>query len=389
MKQSSLYPRPRSKVRILYVLPGNLGGITTGFLEIFQYLNLKKFQPTILLTKRDALKWFKMLGIHCCTVSRKSPERLIENLIRRKKIHLVQCCDATFQGALAAYRAGVPNVWFIGGSLKTTFKDSIKKPDALSAVIDRLSRLIVVPTKVIQKEEFSETGTWKKIRVIPWGISGEARRCQRREEGLKKRLGVPLSSPLVAMVGNFYPAKRHLDFLRAAFQIRRKMPQVHFVIGGRAIGPKGYFLKIQKTIRRLQMEEIVNVVPFSYGDRHGWYPEIDVLLCASHEGMGQAILEAAMNKVPIVAANVGGVPEVLEHNFSCLLVPFANPNAMAKAALRLLASPRLSRRLARHAFSQVQKKFGARQQARRFEKLYLEVLNSEAASKKELLRRKS
>lgn len=84
------------------------------------------------------------------------------------------------------------------------------------------------------------------------------------------------------------------------------------------------------------------------------YRAADVLLNASRaDNTPGAVLEAMASGVPVVATNVGGVPYMVEHERTGLLVPPDQPDAMAHAILRLVSESGLSHRLAGAALSSV------------------------------------
>ena len=79
------------------------------------------------------------------------------------------------------------------------------------------------------------------------------------------------------------------------------------------------------------------------------YRDADVALNPSTvDNMPNSLLEALASGVPIVSTNVGGVPHIVQDGTTALLVPPRDPEAMARAALRLLENPELSE-LHRHA----------------------------------------
>jgi glycosyltransferase involved in cell wall biosynthesis len=71
------------------------------------------------------------------------------------------------------------------------------------------------------------------------------------------------------------------------------------------------------------------------------------------EGLGVVLVEALANRCPVVASDVGGIPDVVRHEQTGLLVPEKNERALADAILRLLGDPALARRLgeAGHTFA--------------------------------------
>jgi phenylacetate-CoA ligase len=84
-------------------------------------------------------------------------------------------------------------------------------------------------------------------------------------------------------------------------------------------------------------------------------PTCDIILNPSLvDNMPISILEALACAVPVVSTNVGGIPDLLQHGVTALLVGPADPKAMAQAALSLLTAPARARRIATagHAFVQ-------------------------------------
>jgi glycosyltransferase involved in cell wall biosynthesis len=90
-------------------------------------------------------------------------------------------------------------------------------------------------------------------------------------------------------------------------------------------------------------------------------PHIDaadvVVLGSRWEGLGLALVEAALRERPVVATNVGGIPEVVEDGVTGLLVPPRAPAEMSAAILRLLGDPALARRMGRAAAERARRQF--------------------------------
>lgn len=80
----------------------------------------------------------------------------------------------------------------------------------------------------------------------------------------------------------------------------------------------------------------------------------DIFVLASHlEGLGTSILDAQAIGLPVVASNVGGIAEIVQHGVNGLLVPPKNENALAKAILHIIQDEDLKRRLSENSLRSI------------------------------------
>lgn len=77
------------------------------------------------------------------------------------------------------------------------------------------------------------------------------------------------------------------------------------------------------------------------------YAQADVLLNASRvDNMPNALLEALASGLPVVSSDAGGIPYMVQHDDTALLVPVESPDALAAAAVRVLSDRSLAQALA-------------------------------------------
>ncbi|MGH7255618.1 MAG: glycosyltransferase, partial [Nitrospirales bacterium] len=101
---------------------------------------------------------------------------------------------------------------------------------------------------------------------------------------------------------------------------------------------------------------------------------MDVFVLPSrNEGMGRALVEAMAAGRPVVATRVGGVPAVVEDRRSGLLVPPANPDALAAALDELLRRPAWAKELGAAAREAIGARFGHEAMVRAVEAVYDQV----------------
>jgi L-malate glycosyltransferase len=106
--------------------------------------------------------------------------------------------------------------------------------------------------------------------------------------------------------------------------------------------------------------------------------DIDALLDASDffvlpsdvEGLPLSVLEAMAHGLPIVASNVGGIPEIIEHEKEGLLVPSGDPSALANAIRRLAFDGELRRALGDAARERANRQFSMASTLQSYQRVY-------------------
>ena len=109
--------------------------------------------------------------------------------------------------------------------------------------------------------------------------------------------------------------------------------------------------------------------------------QLDIVVVPSlEEGFGMVALEAMRESLPVVASDVGGLPEVVAHGESGLLVPPRDPPAIASAVCRLLKDPELRLRFGRRGREILEERFSLEDMVRSTIQVYESVLRHGLAS---------
>ena len=116
--------------------------------------------------------------------------------------------------------------------------------------------------------------------------------------------------------------------------------------------------------------------------------DIDDLLSAADffvlpsdiEGLPMAILEAMAHGLPIVASNVGGIPEIIDDEREGLLFPAGDATALAFAIRRLASDPFLRRRLGDAARQRVSAQFSLNAMVRKYDDVYADAMRGRRAT---------
>jgi glycosyltransferase involved in cell wall biosynthesis len=162
--------------------------------------------------------------------------------------------------------------------------------------------------------------------------------------------------PVVLTLCRMSPEKGLEFLIEAAKDIVNKVPNVKIVIKGSSFNEK-YKDKLTKLVHQDGLEAHVVFLKFSpYSEVPKYLSASDVFVLPSiSEGLPTVVLEAMATGIPVVATNVGGVPDILEDGDNGLLVSPGKPRALAEAIIRLLRDEGLRERLRERGFQTVQK----------------------------------
>ncbi len=196
------------------------------------------------------------------------------------------------------------------------------------------------------------------------------RRAGERRASCRARLGLRPDDFVVGTLGRLEPIKGVEDLLRGFLLAAARHPSLRLLFGGDGPLKK----RLLALARGAGVQERVTFTP-AWVDAPDFLPALDLFaLVSRNEGMGRALVEAMASGLPVIATNVGGMPEVLEEGRVGLLVPQGDPEAIARALARLMDDPRLARAFARRGRSRAVG-FGAGRMGHALMRVYREVLS--------------
>ena len=172
---------------------------------------------------------------------------------------------------------------------------------------------------------------------IPRGFDPDARRA----------LGVPSDVTLIGTVGRIASEKAHTDFVRMASQVRRTHSATAFVLIGD--GP------LASSVRNLAADLGIELIMTGHrADAARLCAGFDVFVMTSiREGLGRALVEALASARPCVATAVDGVPDLVAHGVTGLLVAPGDPAAAVRAVHWMIDNPPDATQLGRSGRSRV------------------------------------
>jgi glycosyltransferase involved in cell wall biosynthesis len=201
---------------------------------------------------------------------------------------------------------------------------------------------------------------------------------------LREELRISNRTPLVGMVCYIYAPKRflghvrgvkgHEDFFAALRLAHQARPEIRGVIIGGAWGNAQWY---EKRLRRLGAEICDGFLTF-LGTRSNvpaLYPDLDLAVVPSNsENVGGAV-EPLLSGVPVVATNVGGLPDLVIQNETGWLVSPRDPRALAQSILEVLANPDEARRRALAGQKLARRLFDVGTTAREVAAIYKKIMS--------------
>jgi glycosyltransferase involved in cell wall biosynthesis len=297
--------------------------------------------------------------------------------IRRGRFDIVHAhtSKAGFVGRLAARLAGTPViVYSTHGHIFYGFFSSLKTK--IFVVLEKIGarcsdRICCLTELEIEDHCKFEIGRREQFIVMPSGVHLEKyMQPVTPPEEIRKQLDIPGDAPVIGTVARLDPVKGG-KYLVDAFALLRGMepaPYLIFVGDGEdreTLEARVQVLGVESRVRftglRRDVPDLLHIM--------------DVFVMPSlNEGYGKAIVEAMCAGLPIVATAVGGVPSLIQNSVNGLLVPPADPEALAAAIKKLLDAPEQSRALARAALAGAGDKFSVSVMNHATERIYINLL---------------
>jgi glycosyltransferase involved in cell wall biosynthesis len=303
-------------------------------------------------------------------------------LFRRERpaiVHL-HLLKARALGALAARLAGVPIVietfhgtLFAGYYHPLVVRGLIVGERWLARLMDAV---IAVSERVADEIVRLRIAPVHKVRTIPLGLDLDRFIAPFGPPVLRQELRVATSTKLVGYVGRLVPIKGLPYLIWAAAEVTRVVPDVRFLL----IGDGSERVRLERMVREAGLAQMVYFLGWR-NDLELIYPDLNVVVLPSlNEGTPMSAIEAMAAGCPVVATQVGGVPDLIRDGESGLLVPPRDAGALAAAMIRVLNHRDLGLSLGAAARRAVYPRFSIDRLASDIEQSYREFLTQKRLS---------
>ncbi|MCX7918583.1 MAG: glycosyltransferase family 4 protein [bacterium] len=386
--------------RILYINHvGKISGAERVLLNLLSHLDRAKFEPVVIAPSDGTLlSEITKLGIKTypikipLLVRSYNPIRLIlyipnfwkttaqlKTMIQKEKIDLLHANSFTamLYSGFAAKLMHRPIIWHMHDIVTPCWFNR-----QFIGFAGRLATRIIAVSNAV-KTRLIELGVSRdKCTVIYNGMDCLQAKQLSQEiiQKTKSKLNIPPDAIVISMFGQIAQWKGQHIFISAVKKlISRTQIPVKFLIVGDIIQERerGYKQCLEQLVKQLDLQSVVIFT--------GYRTDISILMQMTDiivhssimpDPLPTVLFEAMLYWKPVVASNVGGVPEIVVDNETGILVPPNDVEALATAIQTLLNCPELRKIFGEQGRNRLEQHFNIQQNVAAIETCYRQLLSS-------------
>jgi glycosyltransferase involved in cell wall biosynthesis len=262
---------------------------------------------------------------------------------------------ANFLGRYASRLTGIPNICTMHSDSRLDYGSKLKERAVWFAdnVGNSWCNAFIGVSRDMSEKLMARGIPSEKVFTVYNGIDLRDVQSTADKAQTKQRFGIEPKLRLIGTVGRLVEVKGHDDLVAALPFILQKVPDAAVLIvgDGRCQEPlREQSIKLRIQDRVFLPGRIKRPWDLMHACDVGCFPSIN-------EAIGLALLEYMALDVPIVATNVGGIPEVITKSEYGILVPPKNPRELANAIIDVMTKPELAAGLAKAGRARVEERF--------------------------------
>jgi glycosyltransferase involved in cell wall biosynthesis len=366
----------RSRIRVVEVLAtGTNGGAQEHVFGLMSRLDTTRFDATIVaLSAGSAVRKLERAGFQVTLIDEPDDAAAVASLasyfarIRPDVVHthMYRADVVATKAVLAMTHAGNPRPYLVS-TVHSSRVRSAEDRETLRCLTPEMDQLIAVSNAIVAKIADERPGL-APVQLIYNGVDLRRYDDQQPASNLRDQYGMEPGSRVVGVVARLEPEKGHQTLIDAWPHVLRSVPDAYLLVVGEG--------SMRDSLEhRAAANRVAHRVVFT--GRRDDVPAVtaafDVAVLPSHrEAQGLSILEAMALSRPVVASDVGGIPEMVEDGVTGVLVPHDQPEALAAAIVRLLTDRAFAERIAKGGHDLVHDRFCIELMVREVEDLYEE-----------------
>lgn len=293
----------------------------------------------------------------------------LNKVLRENNIHLIYCADniSKFMGGIAGKMAGVRVVAHCHDDFK---EDSLGRSMRILYLV-LLDKILAVSKRV--SSFFAKKGKISdKVITIYNGIDANFFNPENIDCNLKMELGIRNNAVVIGSIGVAEKDKGQKYLIEALSKLKSEaIGNIVCVICG--TGPEEAHLK--ELVNALGLQDNILFLGFRR-DINRILRMLDIVVITSQtiESFSMVAVEAMAMKVPVIATNVGALPEVVDDGKTGILVSPGNADILCRAIKYLAKNPDVRLEMGENGRQRVLEKFTIEENVRKTEKVFLEMI---------------
>jgi glycosyltransferase involved in cell wall biosynthesis len=363
-----------ARVRVVEILAtGTNGGAQEHAFSLMSRLDKSRYEVSaVSLTPGSAVRKLQREGFSVLVIDESDDAIAVGALtahladIRPDVIHthMYRADIVGTKAAIALGNAGHRRPYIVS-TVHSSRVRSASDRGTIRALTPEMDQLIAV-SKAIERKIADEHRDGAPVRLIYNGVDLDRYDHQEPCCTLRDDYGMEPGSQIVGVIARLEPEKGHQTLIDAWPIVLRDVPDAYLLIVGE--GSERGALE-----RRAAARRVAHRVVFTgrRDDVPAVTAALDVAVLPSRrEAQGLSILEAMALSRPVVASDVGGIPEMIDDGVTGLLVPHDNPPALAGAIVRLLTDHAFADTIARAGHDLVHDRFCIELMVKAIEEIY-------------------
>lgn len=378
-QSAELYGADKALLELIENFPENFNAIVVLHEEgplkvILEKMNVQVIKTSVIKVKRGILKPSFFVTLPFDTI--KSFIKIKKDL-KGKKIDIIHSnATSVFIGAFYGFFFRIPHLWHV--------HEIIEKPKKVAQVyphiINFFSKLIIYNSKASFYHFLNiKKSIYKKSKIV---YNGQNRNKPllnyiEKEAFKKEHLGFNDTNIIIGLVGRINKWKGHVLLLQTFCKLLNNYPDIRLVFIGSPPPNQEFYLEgLNALILENKIEDKIKVIPFQ-NEIWNYYDVLDISVVPSTEPepFGLVATESMLSMKPVVAANHGGLSEIIVNNETGLFFEPNNSNDLFKQLEKLIIDKDLRITFGENGLKRVKDKFSTEKYVSSIEEIYLELTN--------------
>lgn len=364
----------KRKINVIHLVEElTIGGLEKTLTAIVLNLNKEKYNVSVWCLREGGFFADKLVKegidvkiLHISTSRNPLSIYKLYRLLKSRKFDIIHthAYSAGTIGRVSAFLAGIPIIISHNHSIYDYYHKYYHFVEwFLSLITDRV---ICISEAVNRFANETQRINARKLITIHNGIDDVCTVTEKRCSDLKKELCIPINHSVIGTIAHLEEHKGVKYFLESASLLLATRKDISFLLVGEGalkgeLKKRCVDLKIEKNVIFAGERSDISEILFS----------IDIFVLPSlREGLPLAILEAMACGKPVIATNVGGIPEIVKNGVNGILVSPRDPEALYRAMGKLLNNREMREEMGRNGKKMCSESFNFKTMLEKIENLY-------------------